>query len=556
MKSGPIVAIPLALLSLVGACTSGSSSASSTVQETPSSSTSAPSAATSTTAQVTNDPTVPQTDSNGGFVGVLLDGTPFTVIIDPSRPNETIGGVTAVIAAELDDISAFLEVSVEPEAVEDPSWEGDAYLMPVGDWTVRIAGVSPDERELRQAVESIDGRESAGLPVLDLEPPLRWASDIETETVMQVQYSTFSVRRGCRTLAATCSDKHAVQLTNVEASDDDFLLLESRAARPTTDAWYVDPGPMVPRGGHQVVWTGEEVIVWGGSVAHTPPNVVDGAAYDPTSSTWRVLPPSPIETRQQTAAVWADDRMIVVGQLATVAFHPGADTWETLGDGIELSGDTTLINWTGSVVAVWVPDGISTFQPRTGRWTKLPDPGFGGSQYRQGTLLSSDGVLLAAGLETPVCSSRLAARWSGTEWEALPEVDLSSSTSAGCGGINQSAVIDGHLVFWEDEDHPTMALDLGTDTWREIDTIPLSGSEGASGSIDVGSGILVPQYHQAAWLPSIDASWILLDMPGWATDLDMTWTGSEVVMWGATCCSGDSGVPLTIDAWRWTMLGP
>ncbi len=555
MKSGPIAAVSFALLVLVGACTTGSSSAPSTIQGTPSASTSVPSATASTAAQPTNDPTVPQTDGNGSFVGMLLDGTPYTVIIDPSRPDESIGGVTAVVAAELGDVSAFLEVSVEPEAVGNASWEGDAYLMPVGGWTVRIAGVSPDERELRQAVESIDGRESAGLPVLDLEPPLRWASDIETETVMQVQYSTFSVRRGCRTLAATCSDRHAVQLTNVEGSESDFLLLESRAARPTTDAWYVDPGPLAPRGGHQVMWTGDEMLVWGGSMADGPPDLVDGAAFDPATTTWRMLAPMTDDTRRQTMAVWAGDKMIVVGGTATTAYDPKADTWETIGDGISLSSDVQ-VHWTGSRMAVWTADGIFTFNPRTGSWTELPDPGFGEPGRWEGALRSVKGVLIAVGLETPVCSGRLAAEWNGTSWETLPKVDLSTAEYADCGYPNQSAVIDGHLVFWVDDMHPTMALDLLTETWSKIDTIPLSGAEGPSGPIEAGSGILVPQWGEAAWLPSVDASWVSLDMPGQGWDADLIWTGDEVLMWGATCCYGSSNATFTIDAWRWTMLGP
>jgi hypothetical protein len=555
MKSGPIVAIPFALLSLVAACTSGSSSASVTVQETPSSTTSAASATTTTTADLTNNPTVPQTDSNGALVGTLLDGTEYSVIIEPSRPNEAIGGVTAVIAAELGDVSAFLEVSVEPGTVGDSSWEGDTYLLPIGDWTVRISGVAPDERELRQAVESIDGQESAGLPVLKLEPPLRWASDIETETVMQVQYSTFSVRRGCQTLAATCSVGHAVQLTNVEASDDDFLFLESRAPRPTTDAWFVDPGPLVPRGGHQVMWTGEEMIVWGGSVADTPPNLVDGAAFGPDTSTWRSLAAAAVEAPQQTAAVWAGDRMIVVSGDSTLAYEADRDTWETIGDGLDLSSELH-IRWTGSTVAVWTANGISTFTPTTGMWTQLPDPGFGGPGRWEGHLLSASGGLVAVGLDAPVCSGRLAARWNGVEWDPVPEVDLTNGELADCGLANQSAVIDGQLIFWEDRAHPTMAFDFRTDRWEKVDTIPLSGTEGASGAIEVGSGILVPQGTEAAWLPSVDASWIMLDMPGQGSDLDMIWTGDVVVMWGSTCCYGAGDDPFSIDAWRWTMLGP
>lgn len=366
---------------------------------------------------------------------------------------------------------------------------------------MRISGVPPDERELRPAVESVVGRESFGLPVLELEPPLRWASDVETATAMEVRYSTFTVRRGCRTLAAICSPKHAVQVTNSEASEDDFLWVESPSPRPPTDGWFYDPGPLVPRGGHQVMWSGTELIVWGGSVSDTPPQrLVDGAAFEPETGTWRLLPADPVETRQQTAAVWADDRMIVVGQLATMAYDPDADTWESVGEGIHLSGDTHIV-WTGSAVAVWVPDGISTLNPRTGEWKKLPDPNFGGPGRWEGNLISANGGLIAVGVDTPVCSGRLASRWTGVEWDPLPKADLSTDTYADRGSANQSAIIDGQLVFWADRDHPTMALDLTTDIWREIDTgsdidMTWTGNEVSCGEPPAITAPATPLHHR------------------------------------------------------------
>ena len=101
-----------------------------------------------------------------------------------------------------------------------------------------------------------------------------------------------------------------------------------------------------------------------------------------------------------------------------------------------------------------------------------------------------------------------------------------------------------------------MALNLLTDELDKIDTIPLSGAEGPSGPIEVGSGILVPQWGESAWLPGVDSSWVSLDMPGQGVDHHMIWTGDEVLMWGATCCYGSSNTQFTVDAWRWTMLGP
>ncbi len=520
---------------------------------TPGSTTTTPSTVPTTPPEPGADPTIPERDSNDFIVGTLLDGTPFTVIIEPRRSGEMIVGVSAVIAAVLIGTSAFLDVTVIPGANE-AGWEGDKYLLPVGDLTVRVGEVPPDEPLLRRLVESLAGRVVSGLPVLELEPPLRWASDIETDTVMEVEYSTFSVRRGCRALADVCSEKHAVQLTSVKATDDDFLMIESRSERPRPDAWYIDPGPLSPRGGHQVMWTGDEMIVWGGSTADSPPNLVDGAAFDPDTTTWRMLPPMPDDTWRQTVAVWAGDEMLVVSGASVDSYDPDSDEWRTIGDGIALSTESQA-HWTGTRVAVWTAEGISLFDPRDGVWEELPDPGFGGPGRWEGALRSARATLIAVGLDAPYCSARLAAKWNGTAWDALPKVDLAAGEYADCGYPNQTAVVDGYLVYWTDSIHPTLALNLLTEELRTIDTIPLSGAEGPSGPIEVGSGILVPQWGEAAWLPTIDASWVSLDMPGQGWNADMIWTGDEVMMWGATCCYGSSNTQFTVDAWRWTMLG-
>lgn len=56
-------------------------------------------------------------------------------------------------------------------------------------------------------------------------------------------------------------------------------------------------------------WTGTEMLVWGGAGcqgACSGPGIrahADGAAYDPTTDTWRPLPPSPLAARTGAIAV-------------------------------------------------------------------------------------------------------------------------------------------------------------------------------------------------------------------------------------------------------------
>jgi hypothetical protein len=121
------------------------------------------------------------------------------------------------------------------------------------------------------------------------------------------------------------------------------------------DEWrHVHPGPLVNRFHHTAVWTGQEMIVWGGSDGHRLRN--DGAAYQPRSGRWRKIAGAPLPARRYHVAVWTGSEMIVWGgstrlagerestlpdarrlqpqarQLAahsvrSVSLSPGADPW-------------------------------------------------------------------------------------------------------------------------------------------------------------------------------------------------------------------------------------
>ena len=59
---------------------------------------------------------------------------------------------------------------------------------------------------------------------------------------------------------------------------------------PATDSWSplrLAGGPQ-RRGGHQAVWTGTEMVMWGGTQGRGWPRG-DGARYDPATDTWHAV---------------------------------------------------------------------------------------------------------------------------------------------------------------------------------------------------------------------------------------------------------------------------
>src|SRR5919201_3978204 len=112
--------------------------------------------------------------------------------------------------------------------------------------------------------------------------------------------------------------------------------------------------PLSPRSAEAAVWTGEEMLVVGGTDADPcPPNAdcagpraaqrLDaGAAYDPTTDSWRTIPDAPQSVTYGQAS-WTGTEMVVlvprlapqtdgdVGQpAATLAFDPETDIWREL----------------------------------------------------------------------------------------------------------------------------------------------------------------------------------------------------------------------------------
>ena len=84
---------------------------------------------------------------------------------------------------------------------------------------------------------------------------------------------------------------------------------------PATNAWRRLPPMRYARTGEVAVWTGNQVLVWGGATG-TPEHPVappHGEAYDPTTNRWTPMPPSPLKARVGAAAVWTGAQMVVWG---------------------------------------------------------------------------------------------------------------------------------------------------------------------------------------------------------------------------------------------------
>ena len=96
---------------------------------------------------------------------------------------------------------------------------------------------------------------------------------------------------------------------------------DGAAFNPATGIWRtLAASPLSPRSGAAAVWTGEEVLIWGGGQDAAG----DGAAYDPAADEWRTIRDSPLGPRIPVGAVWTGTEMLVWGSASRAAEAVGA----------------------------------------------------------------------------------------------------------------------------------------------------------------------------------------------------------------------------------------
>jgi hypothetical protein len=159
------------------------------------------------------------------------------------------------------------------------------------------------------------------------------------------------------------------------------------AFNPSTNRWRRLPSsPLlaVHQGHGLVVWTGREMIGWGGGCCGDA--FSDGVAYNPVTNRWRSIAPTPLAGSQQPIGAWTGRELIVfVGGLdpegrpwparlaRAAAYNPATDTWRRIVPLPAPRGGADAV-WTGRellVVGGTARVGFA-YNPNTNRWRRLP----------------------------------------------------------------------------------------------------------------------------------------------------------------------------------------
>jgi hypothetical protein len=320
--------------------------------------------------------------------------------------------------------------------------------------------------------------------------------------------------------------------------------------------------PLQGRTDPMAVWTGTRMIIWGGSApkpitGETP--FADGASYNPITRQWTRLPDAPISARSNAAAVWTGTEMIIWGGSNNgtsltdgAAYNPATNTWRTI-PSVDLAATirpTTL--WTGSEMIVLEgfngsPRGAA-LNPTTNTWrTIATPPGRSTPPYPQAVWTGTEAVvtLNAGSDDSPIIAAYNPAL---DQWDTIT-TDVASGQTP--------------FLLWTGTDVLAFAMtdssggawNPATRTWR---TVARPGNVSTNGAQPIWTGTTALFWTGR---PSIttykpaDDTWLTVpggQLPEARLDGAHVWASGILLTWGGFVSNPDGSATGADDgiAWR------
>jgi N-acetylneuraminic acid mutarotase len=206
---------------------------------------------------------------------------------------------------------------------------------------------------------------------------------------------------------------------------------------PAKNRWSDLPTNNAPsdRSQHVSVWTGTEMLVWGGSTANGPTNT--GARFNPTVGSWQPLSTNGAPSaRWNASAVWTGQELLIWGgrYLNTALgdgarYNPATDTWTTMSmQDAPTPRWASAAVWTGNEMLVWGGDGASDanagarYDPVADAWTPMTTQDAPSASVAFALALENQPAVWTGSEMIAVSESDAGARYNPAtdSWTALP----------------------------------------------------------------------------------------------------------------------------------------
>lgn len=314
------------------------------------------------------------------------------------------------------------------------------------------------------------------------------------------------------------------------------------------------------RTGHVAVWTGEKMLVWAGMPENFDAPSPGGGRFAPDTNAWEpIADAGTIPGRMQPAGVWTGSEMLVWGghdrelhtgrEAVGGGYDPHTDAWTPLGtEGVPLGRMSFAWGWSGEELLVWggatsqvVGPGTlgegARYSPQARHWIPMSDQGAPTPRYGCSAVWTGKLFIVWGG------NGSTNATRTGAAYDPVQDVWIPVPTSANLPDLKfHSAIWTGsEMIVWNGQG---AAYNPDTGTWRIIsDRHGLRGRTFHS-AIWTGTRMIIFGGRAldggtilndgASYDPSKD-SWSLLETcnaPSPRMEHTAVWTGSSMVIWG------------------------
>ena len=317
---------------------------------------------------------------------------------------------------------------------------------------------------------------------------------------------------------------------------------------PAGGTWRAIPeAPLLGRSENGAVWTGSEMVVWGGRAVDPESPVqafvaADGAAYDPAENSWRLIAEAPIAGRAQPLMAWTGREVLVLGgsddalepMTDGAAYDPAADTWRVLLPmPSNVATGLTAFTWTGEELIILAADGAgAAYSPTDDTWRELPESPLPGDLWNLGLVWTGEEAIAMAypnGISVTAVGAAYDPQTGA--WRELPEspvVALNGWAPVWIDG--EILVISRSLATGQPESVPpdttyVSLYDPETNAWRTAGAQEVYQPTGSS--VWTGRQLIT---GDAAYDPASD-TWLALPSRPLREGPHPLWTGEEMLLW-------------------------
>lgn len=337
------------------------------------------------------------------------------------------------------------------------------------------------------------------------------------------------------------------------------------------DSWRPTLAGLDGRYEHSAVWTGAEMVVWGGMEA-VGAIYSDGARYNPATDTW--APVSSVAApsgRHAHSAAWTGSEMLVFGGDGSRSggrYDPVTDTWRAMSTaGAPVGQQWAASVWTGKELIVWggiLGSPVNTggrYNPKTDTWAALAPSPLAARAYMQAAWTGRE-MLIWSGYD--VTQGRLYRNGARYDPKTNTWAPMSTLGAPEATYFNTVVWTGQQMLAWGGVmgDAGNGRYDPATDTWSALSANGAPPWRYLHNAVWTGSEMLVhggwPSRGAGGRYNPVTDTWApmaTLNAPTTGQASTMVWTGQEALLWGGLdedfAFRGDGArYSPALDSWR------